>query len=192
MNNLTKEKKQQLALVVILTAVLLSAFWGLFIRAQQQEQVAGEKKRVDLSKKIDDARSKLKTEDQIAQRMAVAEQKIARREATMTDISDTYSWVLLQFSDKVVASGLNFAPEKGRADEAGIFPKFPYPAWNYAGVKVTGHFNDFGKFLASMETDYPFLRVQNLVMEPAGYTPTDEQLLIRFDLVSLSNTNKLK
>lgn len=192
MNNLTKEKKQQLALVVILTLVLASAFWGLFIRAQQQEQEASQKKQADLTKKISDAKVKLGTEQQIADRLAAAEQKIARREATMVDVSDAYSWVLSQFGGKTVANNLNFTPDKGHADEAGIFPKFPYPAWGYQAVKASGYYKDFGKFLADIETDYPFLRIQNLTMEPAGYTPTDENLLIRFDIVSLSNTNKIK
>jgi hypothetical protein len=78
--------------------------------------------------------------------------------------------------------------------EIGVFPKFPYKAALF-NVRGTAHFHDLGKFIADFENTYPYLRVQNLDLEPAAQTaatsaPTEpEKLSFKMEIVALINPN---
>ena len=70
-----------------------------------------------------------------------------------------------------------------------MFPKFPYRAALY-NIRGTAYYHDLGRFLADFENRFPFIRVQNLELEPASSssaTATDdtEKLAFKFELVAL-------
>jgi hypothetical protein len=41
-----------------------------------------------------------------------------------------------------------------------LFGNFPYAAAHFETVKFEGHYHDFGKLLASLERDYPYMQFQ--------------------------------
>jgi hypothetical protein len=72
-----------------------------------------------------------------------------------------------------------------------MFPKFPYKAVQFS-LRGTAYFHDFGKFLADFENRFPYLRVQNLELEPAATTSANntedaEKLSFRLEIVTLVN-----
>ena len=53
------------------------------------------------------------------------------------------------------------------ATEVGMFPKFPYKAAAF-NVRGVAYFHDLGQFIADFENSFPFARIQNIELEPAG------------------------
>jgi hypothetical protein len=53
-------------------------------------------------------------------------------------------------------------PELG---ELGVLPRFPFQAATF-GVKLNARYHDLGSFLADFENQFPYMRVQNLALEP--------------------------
>ena len=56
-----------------------------------------------------------------------------------------------------------------------MLPKFPYQAASF-GVKLAARYHDFGAFLADFENRFPYMRVQNLHLEPVSAAPAEEAL----------------
>jgi hypothetical protein len=65
----------------------------------------------------------------------------------------------------------------------GMFPEFPYETATFR-VSGSGHFYEFGKFLCEFENQHPYIRVQNLDLEPDP-TPNSEKINFRMDVVTL-------
>jgi hypothetical protein len=77
--------------------------------------------------------------------------------------------------------------------EVGALPRFPYKAALF-NVRGTAYFHDLGKFLADFENSFPYIRVQNLELEPAASssatsTGDAEKLAFRMEIVTLINPN---
>ena len=74
-----------------------------------------------------------------------------------------------------------------------MFGKFPYKAAIF-NVRGTAYYHDLGKFLADFENAFPYLRVQNLELEPAANssattTGEAEKLAFKMEIVALINPN---
>jgi membrane protein YdbS with pleckstrin-like domain len=94
------------------------------------------------------------------------------------------------------------------AVEPGILPRFPYKAVLF-NVRGTAYYHDLGKFLADFENTYPYMRVQNVELDPvaasAGSAATsvsggattaanngsdsNEKLNFKMEIVALVNPN---
>ena len=75
----------------------------------------------------------------------------------------------------------------------GCFPKFPYRAALF-NVRGTAYYHDFGKFLADFENAFPYLRIQNIELDPnvssAANTQSEpEKLAFKMEIVALVNPN---
>lgn len=193
MNNLTKEKKQQLALVAIFTLVILIGVWFGLVDAQQKRRIQTEKKTAEMQKQIVEAEKLLKRKDEIKEAMEKNEQELVQREQTLPPPTPVaYQWLIEKVNDytKPHPSLTGFFTQQPAPVDAGIIPKFPYKALYYNQVTMSGFFNEFGKFLADFENDWPYLRVQNLSMVPASALPGDEKINFQFEIVSLTATNQ--
>jgi hypothetical protein len=65
----------------------------------------------------------------------------------------------------------------------GVFPEFPYQAATFK-ISGSGHYYDFGRFLRDFENQHPYIRVQNLDVEP-DTSPNSEKVNFRMDVVTL-------
>lgn len=193
MNNLTKEKKQQLAVVAIFTAVILVCILIYGVNDQKKRRAESYKKAGETKERIAKAEKLLKQKDEIQDRLDQYEKELASREAGLPNFGGAFQWMINTVNEYIKPpsplSNFNIPLVPASPSDVLIIPKFDYKAAVY-GVTLTGYYLDFGKFLADFENDWPYLRVQNLRMEPASAVPGDEKLNFQFEIVSLTLTNK--
>lgn len=166
MNKLTKEKRDRLILVVLVTAAVLGAMYLLIVSAQRtalEECIA----KIDSEQqKLEKAERWLRMAPGIETRLSACRGELDSKQEGMAPV-DKFKWFyntletfLARHNVKLV--DITREPELG---EAGVLPKFPYKAATF-GVKLMAPFHDFGRFLADFENQFPYMRVQNLEMEP--------------------------
>jgi hypothetical protein len=191
MNKLSKEKKLHLMLVGLATAGVIAGLWMGLLSLQK-------KKLSEISSKISGTEQEIKKVEkvrveasQIDAELNGAATNLNAIEATMPS-GDLYSWMvstLRQFNAPSYHVDLPqiSVPNIG---EVHMFPSFPY---HQATVSVggTAYFYEFGKFLSDFENRFPYMRVQNLNLEPAvGANPDErEKLAFRMEIVALVRTN---
>src|SRR3989440_9626378 len=167
MKNLTKEKRDQLLLILIGTIVAVIALWYLMIKAQNRtlEEVA--KQAVEQQNKVDNAQRLVSSTADIQKKLDGSVQELKAIEDSMAS-GDMYSWVILTIN-RFRADRKVDIPQFSREvpTEVGILPKFPYRAALF-NVRGSAYFHDLGKFVADFENSFPYLRVQNLELEPAA------------------------
>jgi len=77
---------------------------------------------------------------------------------------------------------------KPHIGEFEFYPKLPNKVAGFP-IAGTAYYHDFGKFLATFENTFPYMRVQRLVLEPApaGRTAGDdgEKLAFKMEVLAL-------
>jgi len=190
-NKLTKEKRNQLILVLLATVLVLSGLGFGLIRYQYQNIDRLADKKVDEERNFLRMKDAVKHKDQIRADLAVATNILAGLERDMAS-GDLYSWVintLRQFKApyKVEIPQLN---PPGPVTEMNLLPGFPYKQ-AIMSVTGTGHYHDFGRFLADFENQFPHIRVANLNLD-LNPTPTageQETLSFKMDIITLVKPN---
>ena len=187
MKNLSKEKKQHLLLVILGTAgVVVGLYLGLISLQQRRiDQLASE--RNSTQAKLEGMNDTLNRASQI---LADGEKETERLETAESRMAsgDIYVWLYNTVRDfRTKHPGVNipdFSPIQ--VSETTLLPKFPY---KQATVTVSGraYYHDLGKFLADFENEFPYMRFQNLILEPSpsmegGYTM---KLAFRMEIVTL-------
>lgn len=193
MNKLSKEKKVHLALVGIVTVGVIAGLWLGLLSLQKNKLREISSKIADTQQQIKKVQGVVVEGGQIEAALNEATTNLNAIEATMPS-GDLYSWMvstLRQFN----APGYHVdLPQIGvpSVGEVRMFPSFPY---HQATVIVggTAYFYEFGKFLADFENKFPYMRVQNLNLEPGGGANPDERekLAFRMEIVALVKTNSL-
>ena len=191
MNKLSKEKKLHLILVGLATVGVIGGLWLGLLSLQN-------KKIKDISAKIGATQQEIKKVEKV--RVEAAEIEAALNEST-TNLNaiestmpsgDLYSWMVSTLRQFNVPSYRVDLPQIGvpSISEVRMFPSFPYHQATVA-VGGTAYFYEFGKFLADFENHFPYMRVQNLNLEPAsGANPDErEKLAFRMEIVALVKTN---
>ena len=193
MNKLSKEKKLHLALVAIATVGVIAGLWLGLLSLQK-------KKLREISSKITGAQQQIEKVQKVVVEAGKIEgalnesaTNLSAIEATMPS-GDLYSWMvstLRQFNAPSYRVDLPqiSVPSVG---EVRMFSGFPY---HQATVTVggTAYFYEFGRFVADFENHFPYMRVQNVNLEPAaGANPDErEKLAFRMEIVALIKTNSL-
>ena len=183
MAKLSKDKRDRLILVCLVTVFTMAAVWMLLVRSQQEklkqmavevanleEQITGTKRLLDQREQFEKAVERFKTE-------------LTKREDGMAN-GDRYFWfvnTLNKFKADYKVEIPQISPET--VGPTAIFPQFPYEA---ATFKIGGsaHFYDLGRFLRDFENKHPYFRVQNLDIEPDGASQV-EKVNFRMDIVTL-------
>ncbi len=191
---LSKDKRDRLILVVMLT---LAVSWGLWqfvintrsarLKAQQEE----------LSKQEDQlvkAKDWIERAQKVEQEMTDALAALSRIEVGLARRADPYAWSYLLL-DRI----RQMSPELSNLDVAGkpgigpvrLLPEFPYESTTFT-VVGRGYYHDFGRFLAEFENEYPYFRVENIEltarssMSDSPVTLDDREMLsLKFDIVAL-------
>src|SRR2546423_4942662 len=191
MKNLSKEKRDRLILVIIGTFVSVAALWYVVIKAQHRTLDRVAKETLEQQNKVENAQRLVSSTSEIQKKLDVPAQELRRIEDGMAS-GDMYSWIILTIN-KFRADRKVEIPQFSREvpTEVGVLPKFPYRAALF-NVRGTAYFHDFGKFLADFENSFPYVRVQNLEMEPAASssatsTGDNEKLSFKMEIVTLVN-----
>jgi len=193
MNRLSKEKKLQLALVAVITVAVIAGLWVSLLSLQKR-------KLKEYAAKIESTQQQIKKVQKVIVDAAQVQDAVIEATSNLTAIEvtmpsgDLYSWIVSTLRQFNVPSYHVDIPQIGvpSVGEVRMFSNFPY---HQATVSLggTAYFYEFGKFLSDLENRYPYMRVQNLALEPAAGANPDEQekLSFRMELVALVRTNSI-
>lgn len=185
MNKLPKEKRDKIILVAVVTLALSAALWLLLINTQRS---ALRKAQQDVQQSRDQlarGEATLKSKDEVHKEFSAVTQRLQQREKAMAAPNDMYSWLIQTLNDFRVNYRVEI-PQFGRElpAEVGMFPKFPYRAALF-NVRGTANYHDFGRFLADFENSFPYIRVQNIELNPADSQSGREKLSFKMELLTL-------
>jgi hypothetical protein len=179
MNKLSKEKRDKLMLVGIATAGVLAALY-LFLISPQQTALRDCADKTDATReKLAKAEHWLRMAPTIQTRLSACRKELDAKQDEMAPL-EKFKWFyntlerfLAQRSVKL--ADITREPEIG---ELGVLPRFPFQAATF-GVKLNARYHDFGSFLAEFENQFPYMRVQNLDLEPDnGFKGNGKEQLI--------------
>ncbi|HKX61959.1 MAG TPA: hypothetical protein VJS65_08940 [Verrucomicrobiae bacterium] len=191
MKNLPKEKRDRIILIVLgAAAIVTGLFYGVISPQRKVLEESGRKK-IEQENKLASAQRLISNTSQIEQSVEKAIAHLKSIESTMAS-GDMYSWVI----QTVNAFKQNYEvdiPQFSRevAAEVGMFPRFPYRAAVFH-LRGTGRYRDVGRFVADFENAFPYMRIQNVELEPAagaansgGSAEAREKLAFKMEIVAL-------
>jgi hypothetical protein len=160
MNKLSKEKKEKLIIVCMATGFLL-AILNYFLIGMQQDTLARYDRQIaDKKDKVEKADMLLKMAPRIQANLEGSKKLLAEKEQKMAP-PDQYRWLVELVPPFMSARNVNFENcTTARIEPPGLLPKFNDYKSAVFTVKATARFQDFGKFLADFENDFPYMIVQ--------------------------------
>ena len=189
MKKLSKEKRNQLILVVMLTTMGVAGLWFGLIYTQQQRISQLDQIKMGVAGQLAQIEQAGKNADRLEAELEQATKELTRVEDEMAS-GDLYAWMLktvglLKLQHKVEIPSLS-PPE---VKELNLLPKFPFKQASY-GIGGTAYFHDLGKFVADFENQYPYFRLVNLDIFPeVGSGSSDkeprERLAFKMDIITL-------
>lgn len=194
MKNLSKEKRDRLVLVCLGTLAAIAGLYFGVIASQRKSLKDYARKHIEQENKLNSAQRLTGNIPQFQKNLETATESLKAIERSMAS-GDMYSWIILT---------INTFKENYRVDipqfsreipmEIGMFPKFPYRAAAFH-LRGTAYYHDFGKFVADFENAFPYMRIQNIELEPptmsSANAPSDqEKLTFKMEVVALVNPNQ--
>lgn len=183
-----KEKRNELFLVVLITAAILGGLGYGLIRTQYNAiaKLAGDK--AVNNKKLDDIRNTIRRAPQTQKELDEMAKVLSGLEKNMAS-GDLLSWFITTLrpfkqSYRVEVPQIG-TPVRG---DMTLLPNFPYKQATCSLVG-SGRFHEIGRFVADLENRFPHVRVVNLDLQPAPGGPDRETLAFRMDIVVLLNPN---
>ena len=192
MKNLPKDKRDRIILIVIGALAITAGLYYGIIGPQRKALAESIQKKVEQENKLASAERLISNTSQIEQNVEKATAQLKAIETTMAS-GDMYSWVIQTvnaFKENYDVDIPQFSREV--AAEVGMFPRFPYKAAVFH-LRGTGRYRDFGRFVADFENAFPYMRIQNVELEPAAATTangnaasdTKEKLAFKMEIVAL-------
>ena len=186
MKRLSKEKRNQLIIVIIVTVAVLALVGFGLIRPQygSLSKIARDKEAAD--SQLQNIKNAIKNVNAIASELIEVTNSLARAEADMAS-GDVYSWTYdtirhfkQQYRVEIPEIG---HPTIGNVD---LLPSFPYRQIQFT-VNGTAYYHDLGKFIADFENSFPHSRMVRLVVESGG--DNTEKLSFRMEIITLVKPN---
>jgi len=181
---LSKEKRNQLVLVLFGTVAVLALMWFNLIQPRYAalSQIAAAQKTA--GDKLAGIQTTIKHADAIAAEMTNVTQTLSNAEGDMAS-GDLYSWTyntirLFKAPYQVDIPQIGH-PDVGPVD---LLPAFPFQQVRFT-VTGTAYYHDLGKFIADFENRFPHIRVVNLELQPAQATGGDEKLSFKMSIIAL-------
>jgi Tfp pilus assembly protein PilO len=190
MSKLSRDKRDKIILVAFVT-IVASAAIGFFVIKPQRARLQTAREELQKSKdQLDRGHATLKTSEQVNQMFNEATRKLQEHESAMAAPNDMYSWLIQTLNTFSIGRRVDI-PQFGRElpTDVGIFPKFPYRAALF-NLRGSANYHDFGKFLADFENTYPYIRVQNIELDPMT-EGRSEKLNFKMELLTLVRPSAL-
>lgn len=200
MNKFSKEKRDRIILVGLGTVTTLVALWYGLISFQNAAIANIAKATSEQQTKVGNAQRLVTSGSQIQTNLEVVNKRLKAIENDMAS-GDKYSWVIQTINDFLVRNNYRDThkvdiPQFSREvpSDVGMFINFPYQAVVFT-IRGTAYFHDFGKFVADFENAFPFLRVQNIDLDPSVTTAATnigdpEKLSFKMEIVALVNPGR--
>ena len=185
MKKLPKEKRDQLILVIMSTAMLLALIYFGLVRPQYGT-ISGTQKAITAAQaKLLNIKGAIRQQETIQSQLFDIKDQLTHSEEDMA-YGDTFAWTIdfirhFKVPYKVDVPTIG-APTTGDVD---LLANFPYKQLRF-NVGGTANYHDLGKFIAGLENKFPHFRVVNLTLEPSGGMGDDaEKLAFRMDIIAL-------
>ncbi|MDB6066786.1 MAG: hypothetical protein JWR26_2994 [Pedosphaera sp.] len=191
MKKLSKEKRSQLILVALLTAGVIVGLWFGLIAMQKEKISEIDKKIKDTQEQMDKVQKVVVDAAQVEASLKFSSERVDEIEKDMPS-GDLFSWIVNAVKKFNTPGYKVDMPQFGVPVVGGVImmPEFPY---NQTAVAVSGsaYYYDFGKFVADFENRFPYMRIQNVSIEPGGGTTPEERerLAFRMEILTLIRTN---
>jgi len=187
MKTLSKDKRNQLVLAVLLTAGSLAGLWFGLISFQKQHLRALSQRTKAAQEELQQVRQAIQTADTVEAQLADFSAQLAKLEENMAS-GDLYSWsfnTIRKFKLLYKVEIPQFSQVDGPKDVQ-LLPHFPYKQATLV-VSGTAFFPDLGRFIADFENQFPYFRVLNLNLEPVSALAgaEHEKLSFRMEIAAL-------
>jgi Tfp pilus assembly protein PilO len=186
MKKLSKEKKNQLLLVVVMTAVIATGIYTGLIRYQRTKLQHLEVEREKASRKLSQISEASRSSSKIEAELKAITTELDKREENMAS-DDLYASLIntirkFKLDYEIEIKQFN---SKGAAS-MNLIPRFPYEQFTVTIIGI-GFYHDIGRFIADFENEFQSSRVLNLELLPdSAQDPANpEKLTFRMDIVSL-------
>ncbi|HWW03408.1 MAG TPA: hypothetical protein VNZ64_27140 [Candidatus Acidoferrum sp.] len=187
MNKLSKEKRNQLVLVLVIFVTLVGGWYAVIYKSQTQNLATLRAKRDAARQKLLQVKQAVDSADQIEAQLAEGRKQLDKIEEGMA-AGDLYSWAINTIREFKLAHKVEI-PQFSQIDgpkDMTMLAGFPY---KQATLTIGGsaQFHDFGKFISDFENQFPYIRVMNLSLEPASslVSSEKERLAFRMEIAAL-------
>lgn len=188
---LSKEKKQQLVLIAMITIGALAGLgWGL-VKGQYEYLARIADNKAATQKKLAQVEQTVARMKQIEADLDENRKALVEHERDVAE-GDLYSWVINMLR-KFSADYKVEMPQKsgitGPSDMT-LLPNFPYKQASIT-VMGTAHYHDLGHFISDMENAFPHIRLLNLGIEtmPPVANGDPELLTFKMEIITLVKSN---
>lgn len=198
MNKLSKQKRERLILVAIMTVCVCGGVWFLLIGPAEQSLKQSREEISNLEDQINSANRLKEDREAYDEKLKTLQAELDRREDGMAH-GDLFFWFVNTINKfKTPPEGEEARVEipqisKETIVPVGVFPEFPYEA---AMFRVSGEatYYDLGRFIADFENAYPYISIRNLQLQPGAKdaAATGEKLGFSADFVTLIKPDSTK
>lgn len=188
---LSKEKRNHLVLVALVTLIAVFGLYFGLIRRQNESLAHLAQKKEAATKKLQGVLDTIRRADRIKADLDDARKALAGAESDVAS-GDLYAWVinwLRGFKAPYKVEIPQFSQLSTPADVS-LLPNFPYNQITLT-VAGTARFHDLGHFLADLENQFPHIRLLNLSLDAnaPSVTVEPETLSFKMDIVTLAKVN---
>ena len=186
MNKISRQKRQQLILVTLLTLTAVLGLWFFLIRHQQAVSRAFEDRKQKCEKKLAEIRETIKNSKQIEIDLVAVGNNLEYQERDMAS-GDYYASMVNTIRNFRNPHNVDIPQfTAGGTGDVKLLPKFPYKQFTVT-ISGTAYYFDLGKFVADFENQFPTSRILNLELSPVSGTAPEEKekLAFKMDIVSL-------
>jgi|GEM_PF-163110 len=164
---MSKDKRDKVMLVGIMTLMVVGLFYTFVIGAQSAALNDLTVKIDGLKDKVDKAERLKRLGNRIEQDLADARGVLQSKEGGMAP-ADRNRWFFNTVITFMQQRGVSYETSTPEAiiSDVGIFPKFPFQAATF-GVKSLGKYQDFGRFVADFENTNQYMRLTHIRLQPA-------------------------
>lgn len=171
---LSREKRDRLILVAVVTVVVAAGLWTLVIGPQNTTRAANRTTVEELEKKIAGAQSLLKRAHEIATDYTRKQAQLDAIEKELAPDANAYFWMFRLATEAVKTSPVEFGDlTQPLFLETQVLSAFPYKSVAFT-LTYHGHYHELGHLLAELENGYPHLRFQLVGLRPVD-PPRPEQ-----------------
>jgi Tfp pilus assembly protein PilO len=186
MKKLSKGKRNQLLLSVIITLTVVSGLWYGVISLQQDKIASLEKDVATADAKLKGMNKMVSDAATIEVDLAAASEKLEAVENEMAT-GDLFAWFLKYLNNFKVAYQVNI-PQLGQPAVGAVplIPDFPYKQVAFT-VVGSAYYHDLGVFVSDLENQSPYVRVENLELSPVSSEKgsAEEKLSFKMNIVFL-------
>jgi len=165
---LSKEKRNHLILVGIVTVAMAAAVWQLLIQTSMRAMTRQKALGVKAEKQLKDAETFLDSAAAFDAESTILSNALAHFESKMASSTDPYTWCVqligqAQEGHEDVLIQEVSAPQPHSALQ--MVGEFPYQAIRF-GVRGRAHWEDLGRFVADFENSHPMFCTRKLQLVP--------------------------